>query len=87
MAIAGVGKRYLRTKLTSPIATKDCGILRTVQEARDYLAAIGKEREGRPHWQQVRKLILQEADVAAVSWYFRLALLKDAKPGVENGPV
>jgi hypothetical protein len=33
----------------------------------------------RPHWQQVHKLILEEADVAAVSWQFRLALLKDAK--------
>jgi hypothetical protein len=43
------------------------------------MAAIGKERELRPHWQRVRELMLQEADVAAVSSRVRLAVLKDAK--------
>jgi hypothetical protein len=43
------------------------------------MAAIGKERELRPHWHQVRELMLQEAEVAAVSWLVRLAVLKDAK--------
>jgi hypothetical protein len=46
------------------------------------MAAIGKERELRRHWQQVRELMLQEADVAAVSRQFRLAVLKDAKVDV-----
>jgi hypothetical protein len=82
-----VHPRYLKSKLSGPIATKDRGILRTIQEAQNYLAAIGKEREARPHWQQVRKLILEEADVTAVSWYLRLALLKDAKLDAENGSV
>jgi hypothetical protein len=45
MAIEAAGKRYLRTKLASPIATKDRGTLLTVQQAWDYTAAIGKERE------------------------------------------
>jgi hypothetical protein len=85
MAIDAVAKRYLRTKLTSPIAANDRGTLRTIQEVRDYMAAIGDEREKRLHWQQVRKLILDEADVAAVSWQLRLALLKDGKLGPENG--
>jgi hypothetical protein len=76
---------YLRAKLTSPIATKDRGTLRTVQDACDYMAAISKEREARSQWQQVRKLILEEADVTAVSWQVRLALLKDAKLGAESG--
>jgi hypothetical protein len=31
------------------------------------MAAIGKEREQRWHWQQVRQLILEEADAAVVS--------------------
>ena len=35
--------------------------------------------ELRPHWQQVRELMLQEAEVTAVSWQVRLAVLKDAK--------
>ena len=43
------------------------------------MAAIGKERELRPHWLQIRELMLQEADVAAVTWRVRLAVLKDAK--------
>jgi hypothetical protein len=46
------------------------------------MAAIGKERELRRPWQQVRELMLQEADVAAVSRQFRLAVLKDAKVDV-----
>ena len=70
---------YLSRKLTSPIPTKDGGTLRTILEACEYMAAIGKERELRPHWQQVRELMLQEAEVATVSWRVRLAVLKDAK--------
>jgi len=70
---------YLSKKLTPPIPTKDGGTLRTILEACKYMAAIGKERELRPHWQQVRELMLQEAEVAAVSWRVRLAVLKDAK--------
>jgi hypothetical protein len=70
---------YLSRKLTSPLPTKDGGTLRTIGEACEYMTAIGKERELRPHWQQVRELMLQEADVAAVSWRVQLAVLKDAK--------
>jgi hypothetical protein len=73
---------YLSRKLTSSIPTKDGGTLRTIGEACEYMAAIGKEREQRRHWQQVRELMLQEADVAAVSRQFRLAVLKDAKVAV-----
>jgi hypothetical protein len=36
---------YLSRKLTSPIPTKDGGTLRTIGEACEYMAAIGKERE------------------------------------------
>jgi hypothetical protein len=54
---------YLTRKLTLPIPTKDGGTL----SACEYMAAIGEERELRPHWQRVRELMLQEADVAALS--------------------
>ena len=77
---------YLSKKLTSPIPTKDGGTLRTILEACEYMAAIGKERELRPHWQQVRELMLQEPDVTAVSWQVRLAVLKDAKLDVSKVP-
>jgi hypothetical protein len=71
---------YLSQKLTSPIPTRDGGTLHTIQEAWEYMAAISKEREQRRHWQQVRKMILdEEANMAAVSWQLRLAVLKDAK--------
>src|SRR5262245_54519734 len=70
---------YLTRKLTSPIPTKDGGTLSTIGEACEYIAAIGKERELRPHWQRVRELMLQEADVAALSSRVLLAVLKDAK--------
>src|SRR5881392_4141308 len=65
---------YLSRNLTPPIPTKDGGTLRTIGEACEYMAAIGKEREQRRHWQQVRELMLQEADVAAVSRRVRLAV-------------
>jgi hypothetical protein len=74
-----VGPAYLTRKLTLPIPTKDGGTLSTIGEACEYMAAIGKERELRPHWQRVRELMLQEADVAALSSRVRLAVLKDGK--------
>ena len=77
---------YLSKKLTSLVPTKDGGTLRTILEACEYMAAIGKERELRPHWQQVRELMLQEPDVTAVSWQVRLAVLKDAKLDVSKVP-
>src|SRR5258708_3894580 len=73
---------YLSRNLTPPIPTKDGGTLRTIGEACEYMAAIGKEREQRRHWQQVRELMLRDADVAAVSRRVRLAVLKDAKVDV-----
>ena len=70
---------YLSSKLTSPLPTKDGGTLRTIGEACEYMAAIGKEREQRLHWQRVREVMLQEADEAAVTWRVQLAVLKVAK--------
>jgi hypothetical protein len=70
---------YLSRKLTSPVPTKDGGTLTTIGEAHEYMAAFDKERELRPHWQRVRELVLQEADVAALSSRVRLAVLRDAK--------
>jgi hypothetical protein len=77
--IAMLRPEYLSRKLTSPLPTKDGGTLRTIGEACEYMAAIGKERERRLHWQRVREVMLQEADEAAVTWRVQLAVLKDAK--------
>jgi hypothetical protein len=70
---------HLSKKLTRPVPTKDGGTLRTIGDGWEYIAAISKEREQRRHWQHVRKLILEEADVLEVGWQLRLAVLKDAK--------
>jgi hypothetical protein len=74
-----VSPAYLSKKLAPPIPTKDGGTLHTIQEACEYMAAMGKERELRRHWQHVRQLILEEADASVVSWQIRLAVLKDTK--------
>ncbi len=74
---------YLSQKLAGPLPTKDGGTLRTIRDAREYIASIGKERR---HYQQVSKQILEHAHVIAVSWQLRLALLKDAKLDVSKVP-
>src|SRR5262249_6302963 len=70
---------YLTRKLTSSIPTKDGGTLSTIGEACEYMAAIGKEREIRPHWQRVRELMLQEADVAALPTDFGKLIADDTE--------
>ena len=59
---------YLSKKVIPPVPTKDGGMLRTIREACEYMAAIGKEPELHSRWQHVRKLILEKADVVAVRW-------------------
>src|SRR4051812_22239009 len=44
---------YLATNLTRPIPTKDRGVLRTVADARDYMAWLPEDREFQHHWQQM----------------------------------
>jgi len=61
------------------IVDKDGGTLRTIREACDYMASIGKQRELRPQWQQACKLILAKADVMTVSRALELALFLNVK--------
>jgi hypothetical protein len=42
---------HLSQKLDRPLPTKDGGTLRTIGEACDYMTAMDKKREMRPHWQ------------------------------------
>ena len=58
---------YLTKKLAYPLPIKGGAILRTIQDARDYLLALPPHRERRHHWQHVCELILEEADVEAVT--------------------
>ena len=72
--------RYAKAQPTAAVRrVQSCSAVRLVLTTGACMAAIGKERELRPHWLQIRELMLQEADVAAVTWRVRLAVLKDAK--------
>jgi hypothetical protein len=58
---------YLSQELDRPLPTKDGGILRTIRDACNYMAGIGKQRELRSHWQRFAKLILAKEDVLTVT--------------------
>jgi hypothetical protein len=62
-----------------PLPTRDGGVLHTVRDARACLLALPLYRELRNHWQRACQLILEEADVEAVSQQFRRALFMDGK--------
>jgi hypothetical protein len=70
---------HLSRKLTRPLHTKDGGTLRTVLDARTYMLALSEDREHRAQWQRAAQLLLEEADVAALSKQVELALFFDAK--------
>ena len=69
---------YLAQRLTPyPLATTDGGLLHTVEDARTYMLTLPKTRKLRGHWQHVRRLVLQEADAAALTQQVQLALFMD----------
>jgi hypothetical protein len=58
----------------------DGGVLRTIGEAANYMLALPPARGERcQRWRQATKLILEQADVAAVSHQVHLALFYDAQ--------
>ena len=75
---------YLFQKLDRPLPTKDGGTLRTIGEAVEYMAAMGKQREARQHWQRAAKFILAKTDVMTVRRALELALFMDAKLDVSR---
>ena len=80
-------RAYLSKKLTRPLPTKDGGALHTVADARAYMLGLSKQRELQtPGWQRVAGLILEEADIGAVSRQLELALFMDAKLDVAKMP-
>jgi hypothetical protein len=70
---------YLSQNHTQPLPSKDGGVLRTIG-AVTYMLALPRARgELCQRWQQATKLILDQADVAAVSHQMHLALFYDAQ--------
>jgi hypothetical protein len=70
---------YLTKKLAYPLPTKDGDVLRTIQDARDYLLTLGPHREARHSWQRACELILAEADVVSVTSQLHRALFMDGR--------
>ena len=75
---------YLTRRLTPyPLQTKDSGLLRTVGDARTYMLTLPKARKLRVHWQHTSRLLLQEADVSALTRQVHLSLFMDGKLDAE----
>jgi hypothetical protein len=74
-----VSSAYLSKKLTRPLATKDGGTLRTILDVRAYMLRLSKDRERSARWQRAAQLLLEHADVAALSRQVELALVYDGK--------
>ena len=75
-----VARRVPLPELTQPLPSKDGGVLRTIGEAANYMLALPPARGERcQRWRQATKLILEQADVAAVSHQVHLALFYDAQ--------
>jgi hypothetical protein len=71
---------YLAKKLTKPLPIKAGRVLRTVKCAADHILAMPQERvEGCNPWRHAAQLLLDQADVAAVSRQVYLALFLDAR--------
>jgi hypothetical protein len=62
-----------------PLPTKDGGVLRTVGDAHAYIMALSKKRALRAHWQHAGRLMRQQANVAALTRQFHVALFMDGK--------
>ena len=77
---------YLSQRLDRPLPTKDGGTLHTVADARAYMLGLSKQRELQTRWQRVAGLILEEADIGAVSRQLELAPFMDAKLDVAKTP-
>jgi hypothetical protein len=74
-----MSRAYLSKKLTRPLPTKDGRTLYPVLDVRTYILALSKDRALRTQWQRAAQLLLEHADVAAVSRQVELALLYDGK--------
>jgi hypothetical protein len=70
---------YLSKKLAYPLPIKGGEVLRTIQDARDFLLTLSPQQELRNHWHYACQLILEEADVKAVTWQLHRALFLDGR--------
>jgi hypothetical protein len=64
---------YLSQKLPQPLPTKGGAVLRTIGDVRAYMIVMPAAHDGCARWLHAAKLILGQADVAAVSRQVYLA--------------
>jgi hypothetical protein len=69
---------YLTRKLTQPLPIKGGAVLRTIACASNYMLAL-EHADSCNRWRRAAMLILEQADVAAVSRQVYLALFYEAK--------
>ena len=74
---------YLKRRLSRPLPTKNGGILSTVKDVRTYVLALPDSRSERRYWQRACQLLLDQADVEALSQQVELALFCDAQLDLE----
>ena len=71
---------YLAKKLTQPLPTKAGNVLRTIADASNYMLALPDDHaELCTRWRRAAQLLLDQADVAAVSRQVKLVLFFEAK--------
>ena len=76
---AGIPIFSVSQKLTRPMPTKDGGTMRTIRDAREYMLALPERRALRQQWQVATELILDQANIPALSRQIEVALLYEAK--------
>ena len=73
-------RAYLSKKLTQPLPIKAGGVPRTIRCAADHILAMPQQHvEGCNRWRCAAQLLLDQADIAAVSRQVHLALFYDAQ--------
>jgi hypothetical protein len=73
-------RAYLSQKLTQPLPIKDGAVLRTIGDAANYVLALPQEQAVQCNrWRRAVELLLDQADVAAVSHQVHLALFYDTQ--------
>jgi hypothetical protein len=78
---------YLSKKLIQRLPIKAGGVLRTIGCAADYMLAMPEQHaESCQHWRLAAQLLLERADVAAVSKQVNLALFLDNRLDLKAMP-
>jgi hypothetical protein len=72
-------RAYLSQKLTQPLPIEDGAVLRTIGDAANVLALPQEQAEHCNRWRHAAQLLLDQADVAAVSHQVHLALFYDTQ--------